>query len=96
MGQQAVGDITIKQWKKKGFVSMCEENNFVIGGTFFAYINIHKLTWTSTDGNNKSEINHIMINSKWKHTLQEICGNPIIAGLFNVIIQDRTVHGTYD
>ena len=27
---------------------------------------------------------------------EEICGNPIKAGFFNVIIQDIAVHGTND
>lgn len=33
---------------------------------------IHKLTWASPDGHTKSQIDHIMINSKWRHSLQSV------------------------
>lgn len=55
MGQQAVGDITNNDDR---FSSMCEENDFVLVRTLFIYIN--KLTWTSPNGNTKSQINKIM------------------------------------
>lgn len=51
---------------------MCEETDFVIGGSLFAHKTIHKLTWTSPDGHTKSQIDHIMINSKWRHSLQDV------------------------
>lgn len=33
---------------------------------------IHKLTWASPVGHTKSQIDHIMINSKWRHSLQDV------------------------
>ena len=57
MGQQAVGVITNNGER---FSSMCEENDLVLVRTLFIYKNIHKLTWTSPDGNPKSQIDKIM------------------------------------
>ncbi|XP_061164954.1 craniofacial development protein 2-like [Saccostrea echinata] len=69
MGQHAVGDL-----KDNGerLISICEVNDFVIGGSLFAHKTIHKLTWTSPDGRTKSQIDHILINSKWRHSLQDV------------------------
>lgn len=58
MGKHAVGDLTDNGER---LISMCEENDFVIGGSLFAHKTIHKLTWTSPDGHTKSQIDHIMI-----------------------------------
>lgn len=69
MGKHAVGDLTDNGER---LISMCEENDFVIGGSLFAHKTIHKLTWTSPDGHTKSQIDHIMINSKWGHSLQDV------------------------
>jgi len=51
---------------------LCEENDFVIGGTLFPHKTIHKLTWTSPDRNTRSQIDHIMIYGKWRHSLQDV------------------------
>lgn len=46
--------------------------DFVIGGSLFAHKIIHKMTWTSPDGHTKGQIDNIMINSKWRHSLQDV------------------------
>ncbi|XP_062609792.1 craniofacial development protein 2-like [Saccostrea cucullata] len=69
MGQHAVGDLTDNGER---LISICEENDFVIGGSLFAHKTIHKMTWTSPDGRTKSQIDHIVINSKWRHSLQDV------------------------
>ena len=51
---------------------MCEENRLVIGGTIFKHKDIHKLTWTSPDGRTQNQIDHIIINSKWRTSLQDV------------------------
>ena len=50
----------------------CEGNNLLIGGTLFQHKDIHKTTWTSPDGVTKNQIDHIMINRKWKSSLQDV------------------------
>ena len=68
MGHHGEGDITDNGERLVGF---CEENKLLIGGTLFAHKSIHKLTWTSPDGKTQSQIDHIIINSKWRHSLQD-------------------------
>jgi hypothetical protein len=53
-------------------IDLCEESDLVIGGTLFQHKTIHKLTWTSPDGRTKSQINHIIINGKWRRSLQDV------------------------
>ena len=47
-------------------------NNLVIGGTLFPYRNIPKFTWYSPNGRGKNQIDHLMINSKWRSSLREV------------------------
>ena len=48
------------------------ENNLVIGGTLFNHRNIHKTTWRSPDNNTVSQIDHVIVNQKWRRSLQEV------------------------
>ena len=50
----------------------CEHNGLVVGGTLFKHKDIHKMTWTSPDGNTKPQIDHIIINGKWRSSLQDV------------------------
>ncbi|CAM5112285.1 unnamed protein product [Natator depressus] len=47
-------------------------NDLVIGGTLFEHCEIHKLTWCSPNGRDKNQIDHIMINGKWRHSLTDV------------------------
>ena len=50
----------------------CEFNDLVIGGIIFQHKLIHKLTWKSPDDKTESQIDHILINGKWQHSLQDV------------------------
>ena len=50
-------------------VETCAHHNLVIRGTLFKHPNIHKLTWVSPDGRDINQIDHIMINGTWRHSL---------------------------
>ena len=53
-------------------VDFCMSNRLVIGGTIFPHKSIHKLTWTSPDGATTNQIDHIIINGKWRKSLQDV------------------------
>ena len=47
-------------------------NGMVIGGTIFQHKDIHKYTWISPNGIHKNQIDHILINLKWRSSLQDV------------------------
>ena len=52
---------------------LCEENKLVIrGGTIFHHKKIQKKTWTSPDGATTSQIDHVLVNKKWRSSLQDV------------------------
>ena len=53
-------------------VDYCLNNYYVIGGTIFAHRDIHKLTWKSPDGRTSNQIDRIIINGKWRRSLQDV------------------------
>ena len=69
MGKEGIGDMTANGER---LVNLCEENDLVIGGTLFPHRTIHKLTWTSPDGRTQSQIDHIIINGKWRRSLRDV------------------------
>jgi hypothetical protein len=46
--------------------------NCNIGGTIFPQKNIHQLTWKSPDGRTTNQIDHIIVNNKWKRSLHNV------------------------
>ena len=69
MGKHGVGDLVNNGER---VIILCEENNLIIGGTLFMHRNIHKLNWTSPDRRTQSQINHIIINRKWRDSPQDV------------------------
>ena len=51
----------------------------MIGGTLFQHKTIHKPTWRSPEGMHESQIDHILINEKWRDTRSDHC--PLIGKL---------------
>ena len=68
------------------FVDFCLNNNCIIGGTLFVHQDIHKLTWKSPDGRTSNQIDHIIINGKWRRSLQDVrvCRGADIYSSFNI------------
>ena len=52
--------------------SFCGENDLIVGGSIFPHRDIHKTTWTSPDGKTVSQIDHIVINGRWKTSLMDV------------------------
>ena len=54
---------------------LCVENILVIGGTLFKHRDIRKTTWRSPDQRTISQIDHVIINQKWRRSLQDVKAN---------------------
>ena len=53
-------------------VDICSLNNLVIGGTLFPHLLTHKVTWNSQNGRDKNQIDHILLNGKWRRSLIDV------------------------
>lgn len=62
---------TTEQWENMVVESwkFCTTNNYVVGGTLFPHQNIHNVTWHSPNLRDKNQIDHIMINGKWRRSI---------------------------
>ncbi|KAI0240732.1 ATP-dependent translocase ABCB1 [Lamellibrachia satsuma] len=69
MGKHGTGTMTNNGSR---LCDICGENDLVIGGTLFQHKTIHKLTWRSPDGRTESQIDHILVNGKWRRSLQDV------------------------
>ncbi|XP_052271877.1 uncharacterized protein LOC127872590 [Dreissena polymorpha] len=69
MGRHGVGMITDNGER---VVNFCQQNDLVIEGTLFAHKEIYKLTWTSLDGRIQKQIDRIITNGRWRHSLQDV------------------------
>ena len=49
--------------------NLCSSNGLVIGGTLFKHKDIHKITWYSPNNRDKYQIDHVIINGKWRRSL---------------------------
>ena len=53
-------------------IDFCLDFDLVIGGTLFQHKDIHKLTWKSPDGKTVNQIDHLMINHRWRRSLLDV------------------------
>lgn len=47
-------------------------NDFVIGGKLFQHKEMHNLTLYSPTGRDRNQIDYILINGRWRHSIQEV------------------------
>ena len=69
MGKHGIGELNDNGER---LIGLCEQNDLIIGGTLFPHKKIHKITWTSPDGNTKEQLDHILINRKWRGSLLDV------------------------
>ena len=69
MGKEGCGEMNENGER---LVDFCMNHNCVIGGTIFAHKDIHKLTWKSPDCRTLNQIDHIIINGKWRRSLLDV------------------------
>jgi hypothetical protein len=53
-------------------VDLCEEYDLVIGGTLFKHKEIHKYTWVSPNNRDKNQIDHFIINGRYRRSLADV------------------------
>ena len=53
------------------FVSFCVANNLAIVSTMFPHKNIHKYTWTASNGRVRNQIDHVAVNGKFKRSVSD-------------------------
>jgi len=58
----------------KRLVDFCLNNNCIVGGIIFPHKNIHKTTRRPPDGKTCNQIDHIVINGKWRGSLHDVRG----------------------
>ncbi|PIK44248.1 putative craniofacial development protein 2-like [Apostichopus japonicus] len=69
MGRQGCG---VMNENGEKLLDFCSTYDFVIGRTLFPHNDIHKLTWNSPNGRDKNQIDHLMINGTWRHSLFDV------------------------
>ena len=69
LGHHGIGDMNNNGLR---LVEFCAENDIVVGGTLFQHKTIHKCSWTSPDGNAHNQIDHVLINGKWRKSLLDV------------------------
>lgn len=69
MGKQGCGHMNDNGERDSDF---CMENGLVIGGSIFTHNTIHKLTWVSPHGQVENQIDHVLVNPKWRKSLFDV------------------------
>ena len=53
-------------------VNSATSKNLIVKSTMFPHRNIHKYTWTSPDGKNHNQINHVLIDRRWQSSVLDV------------------------
>ncbi|XP_072017166.1 craniofacial development protein 2-like [Amphiura filiformis] len=53
-------------------LTFCLAHDLVVGSSLFPHKNIHKLTWNSPDGKTVNQIDHTLVNRKWRNSLKDV------------------------
>jgi len=53
-------------------VNFATLKNLVVKSTMFPHQNIHKYTWTCTDGKTHNQIDHVLIDRRWQSSVLDV------------------------
>ena len=73
--QQAIGRESLHTVSNDNGIrlaSLACTTNLVIGGTLFPHKDIHKQTWNSPDGTSHNQIDHILVNHRFRRSLLDV------------------------
>ena len=54
-------------------VNFATSTNLVVKSTMFPHRNIHRYTWTFLDGKNHNQIDHVLIDRRWRSSILDDC-----------------------
>lgn len=69
MGREGCG---VMNENGERLAEFCAIHDLVIGGTLFQHKHNHKLTWDFPNGRYRNQIDHLMINGTWRHSLLDV------------------------
>ena len=69
MGNHGVGR---RNENGEKLLEFCDTHGMCIGGTIFPHRKIHKTTWLSPDGKTENQIDHCIIQGKWRRSLMDV------------------------
>ena len=58
-----------KNEARQRLIEFCQENTLVITNTLFQQHKRGLYTWTSSDGQYRNQINYILCNQRWRHSI---------------------------
>jgi hypothetical protein len=70
IGPNSLHEISYRNGTK--LINFAQSMNCIISSTYFPRKNIHKLTWKSTDGRTFNQIDHILIDRKFKGCIRNV------------------------
>ena len=65
MGKHGLG---LRNDKVERLCEICDVNELVITGTLFPHKTSHKATWVSPDRRTRNQIDHILINKRFRNS----------------------------
>ena len=68
MGKQGLGQ---RNDNGERLCELCDMNELVITGTLFPHKDIHKATWISPDGKTRNQIDHTLVNKRFRNSVND-------------------------